>query len=127
MKNPVDSFLVIIFGIVITLFIWAMAVNISTSYSESTEIDTVTAKVIYIPLPQQIQKGDANHNITTEIRYLVLTDKETFVIKNSLLNGKYNNSDIYFRLVKDSTYTFRVCGRGKGLYTDYRNILEIIE
>jgi hypothetical protein len=63
----------------------------------------------------------------TEIRYLVITDKETFVCESSLLNGKFNNTDIFYRLKKDSTYNFKVSGTGKSAFTEYRNILEILK
>jgi len=73
---------------------------------------------------QQLVKG-SGQNISTEIRYLVITDKETFVCETSLVNGKFNNSDVFFHLKKDSTYNFRVAGVGKGLLFDYKNILEV--
>jgi len=75
---------------------------------------------------QQLIEGSGK-NIKTTIRYLVITDKETFVCENSLLNGKFNNSDIFWRLKKDSTYTFKVAGIGKTFFTEYRNILEVIK
>lgn len=61
---------------------------------------------------------------STSFRYLVITDKETFVVRNSLINGKFNNSDLFFRLQKGATYTFTVSGKGKSFLLDYRNILE---
>ena len=69
----------------------------------------------------------ADGNMSTEIRYLVITNKETFVCESSLLNGKFNNSDIYWHLKKDSTYTFKVAGVGKSMITEYRNILEVVK
>lgn len=87
---------------------------------DSTKIDKVgPCKVVELQQQQLIKEK------TTEIRYLVITDKETFVCESSLINGKFNNSDLFYHLKKDSTYTFKVCGFGKGPATDYRNILEI--
>lgn len=71
---------------------------------------------------QQIISGD-DGNINTKIRYLIITDKETFISESSLMNGKFNNSDIFYNLKKDSTYTFEVSGFGKSIITDYKNIL----
>ena len=65
--------------------------------------------------------------MSTEIRYLVVTDKETFVCKSSFINGKFDNSNIFWHLKKDSTYNFKVCGIGKGFIFDYRNILSVIK
>lgn len=74
---------------------------------------------------QQIIQGQGN-SINTEIRYLIITNKGTFISETSALNGKFNNSDIFFNLKKDSTYTFKVCGLGKSAVSDYQNILEIL-
>lgn len=63
--------------------------------------------------------------MSTEIRYLVITYKETFICESSVLNGKFDNSDVFFHLVKDSTYTFNVEGYGKSMFYDYRNILSV--
>lgn len=82
-------------------------------------IDTVTAKVIDLEQQQIIKKT------TTDIRYLVVTDRGTFICESSILNGKFDNSDLFYRLKEDSTYTFTVCGFGKGFLFDYRNILEV--
>ena len=66
----------------------------------------------------------SENNVSTSYRYLVITDKETFVCTSSWLNGKYNNSDIFYRLEKDSVYDFYVSGFGKSKIEDYRNILD---
>jgi len=95
---------------------------VGLNIANSTKTETITAKVINLQ-SQQLIKGSGN-NMSTEIRYLVITEKETFVCESSLLQGKWNNSDIFWHLQKDSTYTFKVQGFGKGIVFDYRNILE---
>jgi hypothetical protein len=45
----------------------------------------------------------------------------------ALLIGKFNNSDIYWHLKEDSTYTFKVAGVGRSMITEYRNILEVVK
>lgn len=75
---------------------------------------------------QSIVKGSESA-VSTEIRYLIVTDKETFICESSVMNGKYNNSDIFWKLKEDSTYSFKVAGYGKSFFYDYRNILEVIK
>jgi len=112
----------IVFGLIIVLIIGGLVV----SFFNQTTIDTVqNCKVIELQQQQLITGTDGD--MRTEIRYLVITDKETFVCESSLLNGKFNNSDIFWHLKKDSTYTFTVAGLSKSIITDYRNILEIIK
>ena len=80
-----------------------------------------------IKLQQQNKISGTGGEMQTDIRYLVVTNKETFICENSMLNGKFNNSDIFFRLKEDSTYTFEVCDIGKTAISDYRNILDIVK
>jgi len=91
-------------------------------YSVSQK-ETIEATII--DLQQQQKISGSNKNVSTDIRYLVITDKETFCIKNSILNWKFNNSDIFYRLENGKKYSFRVSGVGKGIITDYRNILSV--
>lgn len=87
-----------------------------------TKVETVNnCKVINLQ-QQSLVNGDKD-GFSTTIRYLVITDKETFVCETSPLNMKFNNSDIFWRLQKDSTYNFKVAGIGKSILTEYRNIL----
>jgi hypothetical protein len=112
----------LIIGLVIVLLVGSVIVSVSNQSSVST---VENCKVMDLQQQQLIKGTDGN--MSTEIRYLVITDKETFVCENSLLNGKFNNSDIYWRLKKDSTYTFKVAGVGKSMLTEYRNILEVVK
>ena len=101
-------------------------VFISFTSCTSFEINTVKdCKVI--DLQQQQLISGSKDNMRTEIRYLVITDKETFICESSLLNGKFDNSNIFFNLKKDSTYNFKVEGYKKSFIYDYRNILEVVK
>lgn len=100
--------------------------NIYFYIKNELKIDIVKNCKIIDLQQQQLIEGDGN-SIKTKIRYLVITDKETFICENSLLNEKFNNSDLYLRLKKDSVYTFRVSGSGKSVIYDYRNILEVVK
>lgn len=75
----------------------------------------------------QNKVSGSSKNLKTEIRYLVITDKETFICESSVFNSKYNNSDIFYSLEEGKTYTFRVSGQGKSAAYDYRNILEVVK
>lgn len=112
----------LIIGLVIVLLVGSVLVSVSNQSSVSI---VENCKVMDLQQQQLIKGTDGN--VSTEIRYLVITDKETFVCESSLLNGKFNNSDIYWRLKKDSTYTFKVAGVGKSMLTEYRNILELVK
>lgn len=105
-------------GIILSVFLLIFSPLIIVGI-DSTKIDTIKdCKVLALTEQQLISQNG------TTIRYLVITDKETFVCESSIVNGKYDNSDIYWRLKKDSTYTFKVAGGGKSLLTDYRNIID---
>ena len=111
-----------IIGLVVVLLIGSIIVSV---WNQSNVSTVENCKVMDLQQQQLIKGSDGN--MSTEIRYLVITDKETFVCESSLLNGKFNNSDIYWCLKKDSTYTFKVAGVGKSIITEYRNILEVVK
>jgi len=112
-----------IFKIVPTLIALVILVAIIAMFLNQGNVSTVeNCKVINLQQQQLISGTDGN--LDTQIRYLVITDKETFVCENSMLNLKFNNSDIFWRLKVDSIYNFKVAGFGKSMITQYRNILE---
>jgi len=94
-------------------------------FMNQTNVEVVPSCKVLDKQQQQIISS-ADGNMSTTYRYLVITDKETFVCENSMLNFKFNNSDIFWRIQKDSTYTFEVAGLGKTMITEYRNILNIV-
>ena len=111
-----------IIGLVVVLLIGSIIVSV---WNQSNVSTVENCKVMDLQQQQLIKGSDGN--MSTEIRYLVITDKETFVCESSLLNRKFNNSDIYWHLKKDSIYTFKVAGVGKSMITEYRNILEVVK
>ena len=116
----------LMFKIIPAIIVIAIISAIALSVTNQSKIDVVNnCKVIELQ-QQQLIKGSGK-DVSTEIRYLVITDKETFICESSLLNGKFNNSDVFWHLKKDSTYTFRVAGQGKSFLYDYRNILEVVK
>lgn len=109
--------------IIVLVLISMMCLGLYQFLSQSNIEVVKDCKVLELQQQQLIEGTDGN--MSTRIRYLVITDKETFICENSLLNGKFNNSDIFWRLKKDSIYTFKVAGVGKSFVTEYRNILEV--
>lgn len=73
----------------------------------------VNCKVINLS-QQNLVNG--NGTLKTDVRYLIATDKGTFICENSWANWKFNNSDIYLNLRQDSTYNLKVCGIGKTFF-----------
>lgn len=104
------------------IIVAAIAISV---YNQSFVETIRDCKVIELQ-QQQLINGDEGH-MKTEIRYLVITDKETFICESSLINMKFNNSDVFWHLKKDRVYDFKVCGIGKTMITDYRNILNVVE
>lgn len=109
----------IIVGIVL-LVVVSFAGSIFSSYKK----ETVTVKIEDV-IQQQHYSRKENDGGSTKYRYLVITPNETFECQTSFWNMHFNKSDIFYHIKKDSTYTFVVCGFGKSVITDYRNILEI--
>ena len=113
-KHGLVVFLILITGLILTIILAEK--NIKT--------ELITCKVIEL---KEQQKYISNSNsIYTDIRFLIITDKETLICESNLFALKFNNSDIFYRLKRDSTYTFKVTGVGKSALIDYRNIVEIV-
>lgn len=109
------------FGLFALIIVGAISIGI---YNDTKISIVKDCKVIELQQQQLITGG--KDNMRTEIRYLVITDKETFICESSMLNGKFDNSNIFWNLKKDKTYTFKICGVGKGFLFDYRNVLEVV-
>jgi len=109
----------------VAFFVLLIVGFVSLSIYNDTKISVVeNCKVIDLQ-QQQLIKG-SKESMHTEIRYLVITDKETFICESSLLNGKFDNSDVFFHLKKDQVYNLKVCGVGKSFLFDYRNVLQVV-
>lgn len=116
----------LMFKIIPTIIVLVIITSVYLTIKNQSKVDIVQNCKVMDLQQQQLINGSGN-DMKTVIRYLVITDKETFVCETSLLNGKFNNSDIFWRLKKDSVYTFRVAGIGKSILYDYRNILEVVQ
>ena len=57
--------------------------------------------------------------------YLIFTDKGVFKITDQLFFGKFNSSDIYGFIKKDSTYIIKTYGKRIPLFSMYPNIKSV--
>lgn len=111
-------------NIIIIVIIGILTISI-ISVLDSCNITTYNNVKIIDKEQQQIIKGSKD-NLSTNIRYLIITDKGTFICESNILQGKFNNSDIYYHIKKDSIYSeIKVSGYGKGFIFDYQNIISI--
>jgi hypothetical protein len=117
MRNGIKTFFVLIIALVIVGSVSKLYFTTMTEVVNNCKVERL--------VQQQIISNGDNGSISTGYRYLVITNKETFICESSLLNGKFNNSDIFFRLKEGETYNFKVAGYGKTFFTDYRNLLDI--
>lgn len=106
-----------------TLISFPILFIVGTCVGDATTKTTLTdVKILDKEQQMKISKS------STDYRYIVVTNKGTFICENSTLNGKFNNSDIFYRIKEGETYSsITVCGYGKGFFFDYKNILEVVK
>jgi hypothetical protein len=102
-----------VFGLIVFIFLFGIGLSIYESQRKEVITDTVI----------RLEKLPIISGSTTKYRYIVVCQREIFICENSIVNLKFNNSDIFFHLQEGEEYTFEVCGIGKTIMTDYRNIL----
>lgn len=59
-----------------------------------------------------------------DAKYLVFTDSEVFEDTDSILNGKFNSSDLYGQLENGKTYNCKVYGYRMPFFSSYRNLVK---
>jgi len=111
--------LFIIFSI-IGLVVFALGLKLYDA-CQSMTVHCATVK----ELKEQQKIRGTGEKLSTEIRFIIITDKGTFTSEDAIMKWKFNNSDIFYNLKKDSSYNFVVAGIGKGLLTDYQNIISV--
>lgn len=96
---------------------------ITCSYCNATKVEFIkNYKVIRLVKEKEIHGSKAQ--IITTFKYIVVTDKETFLCENSFYNSKYDNANTFYHLQEGKCYDFKVSGYGKSFFFTYRNILE---
>ena len=73
------------------------------------------------------EKGIKNQD--KDGKYLIYTkvdgeDVEVFEIEDSIVQGRWNSSDIYAQIEAGKTYTFKVVGKRSHFWSWYPNIIE---
>lgn len=111
MKN-VKFLIILVFIVIISLNLW--------NAGNRTEYTNVTVNKL---VAQNLISGSAD-DLSTEIRYLVVTNRGTFICESSLLSDKFNNSEIFYNLKEGATYKkFVTIGLGKSFFSDYKNLI----
>ena len=113
MRSKQKKILGIIVVIIIFVFIFQIIFVKST---QETIIVKVTDK-------ERIVETNSEGKVSS--KYLIFTDKETFECTDEIIVGKFNSSDFYGQIHKDSTYNFVVYGWRIPFFSSYRNIIEI--
>ena len=108
MKNIIGGFL----GFFIMLFV----IGASFEGIRNLNRDTILAEVV---------KTERVCSRQDDCKYLVFTDKGVFENTDSLLNFKWNSSDIYGELKVGETYTFNVYGWRVPFLSMYKNITSV--
>lgn len=103
------------------IFVLALFASILMIGCDYTNVKTITCKVTDKGVKRTGSGQDA------EDLYLIYTDKGTFKIEDQLFYGKFNSSDLYGKIMKDSTYTFKVGGYRVGITSSYPNIIKILD
>jgi hypothetical protein len=97
------------------IFIIGIGKNLYASF----QVQDIQAKIIKKEAQMMVEKK------RTYYRYLIITDKETFVVEKSIIQGSFNTSDIFYHIQEGQNYTLTVQGVGKSLFTDYKNIIGV--
>ena len=63
----------------------------------------------------------------SDCKYLIYADEGTFKNVDSILNWKFNSSDVYGEIKRDHTYKVKVEGFRAGVLSEYPNIIDVLE
>jgi len=69
---------------------------------------------------ERVTNTDSDGN--SESKYMVYTDKGTFVIEDDLFRGNFTSSDWYGFLKEGDCYSFQASGYRSGFLSEYQNI-----
>ena len=94
------------------------AVDIGYNLYMDTQHSTATDKILRL---ERITKDDNSYGAKSY--YLVYCEKETFTIQDSVMNKRWNSSDLYGHLKVGSTYNFDVVSYRWDVISHYRNII----
>lgn len=86
--------------------------------------ETITATVQGFEVQQVITSQ--NKIISTTPRYLVTTDKGTYLCQDSYLCSSFGADFKFYHLQKGVTYRFHLAGVGPGFFTDHKIIINYV-
>lgn len=110
-------------AILIITIVTLLLIIIATSaiVYDQTQIKEIEVEIIELTKQEIIvPSGEKSHK--EEVKYFVVTDKGTFMIKNSLVNNIWNPDELFYNL-KKGKYKMKIAGRGPSLILDYPIIL----
>jgi len=84
---------------------------------------TKTTVIVKVSGKERVTKAENDGEITS--KYLIFSDDETFECTDEIIYLKFNSSDFYGHIYKDSTYKFTVVGWRIPIFSTYRNIIKI--
>jgi hypothetical protein len=102
-------------GFAVVVALGLVSVGIYGAYEAVNPTKDVTATVT-----DKVVKNDGNSST-----YLIFTDKGVFENSDSLVNGKWDSSDVYSQIKKGHTYVFHVRGIRNHVLSWYPNILNV--
>lgn len=102
-------------GIVALSAVAVLSAGVYGAYEALNPTKDVTATVT-----DKVVKNDGNSST-----YLIFTDKGVFENSDSLVNGKWDSSDVYSEIKKGKTYVFHVRGIRNHFLSWYPNILSV--
>lgn len=116
-KGFIEEVGVLLVGLLILLFVGAM---IFAGFYRSTHHDTVHFTVKRLEILPESSKSSGH-------QYMVYTDNGVYKITDSLLNNKFNSSDLFASLETGKTYNCDVTGYRNGYISEYQNIVSCVE
>lgn len=88
-------------------------------------IERGSAEFIKVKIRKTYSKVVSNGDNSVKNQYMVATAVETFKNVDSLLNGKFNSSDLQSDLIINKTYLLKVVGIRIPFFSSYRNVISV--
>ena len=104
----------------IIAIILLIGIGYSIAYYSSSK--TITIKVND---KERIVETTGGENPSVSSKYLVYTEQGVFENTDNLMFLKFNSSDVYNSLKRDSTYNVTVAGWRIPLFSMYQNVIRI--
>jgi hypothetical protein len=110
----------VVIAIGIVVFLGIIALTVGNPYGNDRQV------TIHVTDKDRVCSSDSGDGTRT-CQYLVYTDEGTFKNVDSILNHKWNSSDVQGELKRDHTYVVKVEGFRSGWRSEYPNIISVVE